>query len=104
VGKYLTVNLPKPGSKWATVKGTIDAIGLLENWLTVYRDKAPDEQWKGLVIDTQFALRHALTPYTWEDDGDTVLTVEFPRETVAVVMEAAMLAESQLDTLKGIAP
>lgn len=104
MGKYLTVNLPKTGCKWATVDGSIDAIGILDTVLTHYRDKAPTDEWRALVIDTQFALRHALTPYTWEDDGDTVLTVEFPRETVAVVMEAAMLAESQLDTIKGIAP
>ena len=94
VGKYLTINMPEQGSAFASIDGTLDALGLLDSVLMHYRDTAPDETWKGLVIDTQFAIRHALSPYTYEDDGKTVVKVDFPRETIAVVMDAAQVVEA----------
>lgn len=102
--EFLTVNMPEAGSKTASVTGSIDALGLLANVLSIYRDKAPDDQWRGIVTETQSAVTETLTPYTWEDEGSVVETVHFPRAAIAVVAEASRLAESQYRAIRGVAP
>lgn len=88
----LTIGMPAAGSDDASVTGSLDALGALMHALPKWRDEAPTDEWRGIVVDTQRAISDALTPFTYEDDGDQVITVMFPKAAIAVVLDAASYA------------